>query len=184
MTPTEAETKLLAACREAEQWADVDGFPGYRISSHGRVLGRSGSVLVPSLSKSGGAHRKTPAGYWSVRLVATNGRYTTAKVHRLVALAFVPGYAPGLDVNHKDLNKLNNHASNLEWITHERNMRHWRETGPWFSHPLAKMTPEGVSEVRRRVAAGESIASLARAFGINKTTCRYIVIRKTWDHVA
>jgi hypothetical protein len=43
-------------------------------------------------------------------------------VHRLVAKAFVPGYQEGLDVNHKDCNRLNNIASNLEWMTRLENL--------------------------------------------------------------
>lgn len=37
------------------------------------------------------------------------------KVHRIVAKLFIPNYENKPYVNHKDLNKLNNHFSNLEW---------------------------------------------------------------------
>ena len=43
-------------------------------------------------------------------------------VHRLVAKAFVPGYFEGADVNHKDCNRQNNHADNLEWMTRRDNL--------------------------------------------------------------
>lgn len=39
------------------------------------------------------------------------------KVHRLIALAFVPNLYGLPEVNHKDENKHNNSASNLEWCT-------------------------------------------------------------------
>lgn len=53
-----------------------------------------------------------------------NPRQTVA-VHRLVALAFVPGYEEGLTVNHKDGNKRNNAIENLEWITAKANVAHY-----------------------------------------------------------
>lgn len=45
-------------------------------------------------------------------------------MHGLVARAFVPGYKEGLQVNHKDGNKTNNAATNLEWVTPKENTRH------------------------------------------------------------
>lgn len=45
-------------------------------------------------------------------------------VHRLVAKAFVPNPNNLSDVNHKDENKLNNNANNLEWLSHKDNMNY------------------------------------------------------------
>ena len=60
----------------------------------------------------------------------------TYKVHKLVCMAFHPieekiNYDDyeGLQVNHKDGNTLNNHASNLEWNTQSQNIAHAYETG-------------------------------------------------------
>lgn len=51
------------------------------------------------------------------------------KTHVAVALNFVDGYKDDLIVNHKDGNKLNNNASNLEWVTCRENTRHAYKTG-------------------------------------------------------
>lgn len=45
-------------------------------------------------------------------------------IHRLIARAFCDGFAPNKEVNHIDGNKLNNAASNLEWVDHNENLRH------------------------------------------------------------
>lgn len=50
------------------------------------------------------------------------------QLHRLVATVWL-GDHPGMEVNHKDGNKGNNAAENLEWVTHQDNDRHKHETG-------------------------------------------------------
>lgn len=50
----------------------------------------------------------------------------TYKVHRLVALSFVPRIEGKAQVNHIDENKANNKASNLEWVTQKENNNHGR----------------------------------------------------------
>lgn len=49
-------------------------------------------------------------------------------VHQAVASMFVHNPEPEVlkCVNHKDGNKLNNHYTNLEWVTHRQNYWHWR----------------------------------------------------------
>lgn len=50
-------------------------------------------------------------------------------------------------------------------------------------HPLSKMTEADVRVARARHANGESMNSLARAFGIAGSTMRAIIHRETWRHV-
>lgn len=60
--------------------------------------------------------------------LSRNGVRRYFLVHRLVAAAFVPE-VPGRDqVNHIDGDRLNNHASNLEWCTQSQNNLHARRT--------------------------------------------------------
>ena len=50
-------------------------------------------------------------------------KYIKAKVHRLVALAFVKGKTKEKRLAcHKDGNNQNNHWSNLKWATHRENV--------------------------------------------------------------
>ena len=98
-----------------EEWRDVRGFEGsYQVSNMGRVRGIKGKILSPS----------TYQGYKRVNLSDGNGKYKTIAVHRIVAMMFVEGYAEGLEVNHIDENPANNHADNLEWVTHAKNVVH------------------------------------------------------------
>lgn len=46
------------------------------------------------------------------------------KIHRLVALSFIPNPNKYLQVNHKDEYKLNNNVNNLEWCTAKYNINY------------------------------------------------------------
>lgn len=51
-------------------------------------------------------------------------------------------------------------------------------------HISAKLTADAVRDIRQRHATGASMAALAREFGLNPTSVRKVVLRKTWSHVA
>lgn len=86
-------------------------------------------------------------------------------VHQLVAQAFVPGWFEGAVVNHKDANKLNNHYTNLEWVTQKENVNKSYETSGIGAvrnylyyivvHPNKKKSPQlkGSTEVKRYIEA-------------------------------
>ena len=63
-------------------------------------------------------------GYARVRIKGK--RY---KIHRLVAETFIPNPEDKREVNHKDGNKLNNRADNLEWATRSENQKHAYKIG-------------------------------------------------------
>ena len=65
----------------------------------------------------------TPDGYLTVKL-SRDGEDRRKGVHVLVSRAFVDGYIEGMEVNHKDYNRSNNTFNNLEWVTHEENIKH------------------------------------------------------------
>jgi hypothetical protein len=71
-------------------------------------------------------------GYLRAKLTV-NGKNKKVYVHVLVATLFKPrtdDLSIQKEVNHKDGNKKNNHADNLEWITRSGNALHyWRVLG-------------------------------------------------------
>ena len=115
-----------------EIWKDIEGYEGiYQVSNLGRVRSldryytkphpRNG---VPTKYFKRGSIRTNHTlrnGYTNVMLKFEGGK-KNFMVHRLVAKAFVPGYFEGADVNHKDCNRQNNHADNLEWMTRRDNL--------------------------------------------------------------
>lgn len=73
--------------------------------------------------------------YMAVTL-SQNNKPFVKYVHRLVAEIYIPNPDNKAQVNHKDGNKLNNHVSNLEWVTVSENIQHMYDTGLKTYKPL------------------------------------------------
>lgn len=128
-----------------EEWRDIAGYEGlYQVSNLGRV--RSLDHIVKRnngkmLCKGRVLQPKAPTPYLGVML-SKNGKAHPARVHRLVAMAFVPN-PDGLPVvDHIDGNKTNNVASNLRWCTGGQNIRFASDMGLMKAVPYAQRTPE------------------------------------------
>lgn len=87
----------------------------YQVSNTGLVRNKfTGHVLAAAQDKKG---------YLKVRL-SLHDKKVSVRVHRMVAIAFIPNPENLPQVNHKDGNKKNNHVSNLEWASNYDNMQH------------------------------------------------------------
>ena len=105
-----------------EEWRSIPGLDAsYEVSNYGRV--RSvGGVVSCGLGRMRGYKSRilTPQvnnkGYLRICMC---GKYWL--IHKLVAQAFVPNPDNYPIVNHKDENRQNNCADNLEWCTYKYN---------------------------------------------------------------
>lgn len=111
-----------------EIWKEIEGYNGYyQISTYGRVKS------IPRKVKFGKNYRYTKAkilkprkhtgGYLAVCLDHKN-QY----IHRLVANAFIDNPNKFPQINHKDENKENNFAENLEWCDAKYNCNYGDHT--------------------------------------------------------
>ena len=125
--------------------------------------------------------------------VSINGR--PRDVHRLVAECFVPK-PPGenLEVNHKDGDKLNNRASNLEWTTHLENVRHAYRTGlitgaqiarnAAHPHPTMRtISKDTAAKIKRLICDGHPNCVIAEMLGVTGGVVSFIRSNATYKDV-
>lgn len=171
-----------------EVWKPCPDFElDYEVSSEGRVrriraATASGPVgLIMS-------QRKNECGYVFVCLRRHKERQKNVAVHRLVARAFLKEPPGGThEVNHINAVKHDNCLCNLEWVTPRENARHAISLGRWTNvrgsrHPAAKLDESRVSSIRTEHNQGHSICSLARKYGVTRSTIGRVVHKEHWRH--
>ena len=162
---------------QEEDWRPMDGFPGYSVSSLGRVRNDQTGVVRKLGSR---------AGYPCVTLRHADGDEQVVNIHHAVARAFLGPRPCGLYVCHRDGKKSNNTLDNLRYATPTENVAD-REihgnTAKGERNGLARLTATAVRDMRARHAGGETIYSLAAVFGVAETTASDAIHRRTWRHI-
>lgn len=128
------------------EWVDVSGYEDiYEVNIEGKVRNK----------KTGHVLREYDFGHvYNYVQLNKDGRMRKQYTHRLIAMHFIPNPSGYKQVNHKDLNKRNNHIDNLEWVTPKQNMRHAVENGAFdhvraISSATAKRTRKYRREIRK-----------------------------------
>ena len=107
--------------QDKEIWKRIEWSPQYEISSHGRLKSYKVDKANGRLIKL----KPDRKGYAKVEIDDhSEGRIRKVGIHQLVAQAFIPNPENKPCVNHIDENKLNNHVSNLNWMTVKENNNH------------------------------------------------------------
>lgn len=127
-----------------ENWKPLRNFEDvYEISDRGRIRSRprycatrggGRRLLAARVLRLNGRDRD---GYVIVRLIDARGKaFPSLKLHRLVAKHFCIGEsATRSTVNHIDMDKTHNDATNLEWLSNAENIRHAADNGAWTKVP-------------------------------------------------
>ena len=142
---------------EQEIWLDIKDYSGlYQVSNYGRVRscerivndrwGSGKKILPQTILKP----KLTQHGYHSVNLYK-NKKYKTKLVHRLVAEAFIPNPYNLPQVNHKDEDKTNNCAENLEWCDAKYNANYGTHIQRVAEHRRGKkMSPKAIRQTAKK----------------------------------
>jgi len=160
-----------------EIWKEIKDFEDYDVSNLGAVKNTSTKMISKINIKNG---------YSYVNLV-NNENKKTARVHRLVAKAFIVNddIINKTHVNHKDGNKLNNKVDNLEWMTPSEDIQHAIDNGLLESQarPVLQYSKKGdlIKEYASIIEASKetsiddgSICKVCKGNGVNKSAGGFI----------
>ena len=175
-----------------ETWKDIKGYEGcYQVSDLGRV-----KSLERMIQTGSNTYRRRE------RILSQGGNRTYLKVilcdnqdrkdytvHRLVALSFL-GNPPTKQhqVNHIDGNKLNNHVTNLEWVTVSYNNHHAWVTGlknqDGEKNPQAKLKNSDVLNIKQMLSSKNyTNRYIAKMYSVSEATICLIKTGKVWGHL-
>jgi hypothetical protein len=163
---------------EEQEWRPVRAGK-YEVTSDGLVRSAKTKRILKQNNSSG---------YWRVEM-CHRGRAVRENtgVHRLVADAFAPNPNFYNCVNHKDGNKLNNNADNLEWCTPAHNSQHAARMGLRDYSDIrgkrsgrALLTNQQVRDLREMRAGGSSIDMLAHLSGLTRSGLFQLLSGRTY----
>lgn len=171
-------------------WKPIQNFDDlYEISDEGLVRSvtrtirdnkqheytHKGKILKPNV---------LPNGYLVVYL-RKNGKTYPKYVHRLTAEAYLPNPNHLPIVNHKNGDKSNCKATNLEWSTYADNNQHVYDTGlhkRGEGHYKSMLTENMVREIRKNGKYAD-YETIGQQYGVSKATIRDVLLYRTWRHV-
>ena len=157
-----------------EVWRPVLGYEGlYLVSDLGRV--KSLDMYVRTKGEATALRKgriltqiRDELGYCKVTL-CKNGIHKDFKVHRIVAIVFVPNPVGYNIVNHKDRNPANNAASNLEWCDTAYNVTY--DGARARSSETRYKNKKGFKNVAQYDMAGNLIAIYDSTAAAARATC-------------
>jgi hypothetical protein len=140
-----------------EKYIIINEFDNYGISNLGNIKNiKNGKFLTPFLNKNG----------YLTYTFCQNGVKKTFRIHRLVALYFIPNPNNLPYVNHMDGDKTNNRVENLEWCTAKENDNHARKTG--LKNQEKPIIAENIET--KEIITFKSVTEAGAILGINKGT--------------
>jgi hypothetical protein len=162
-------------------------YPGYKVSDTGEVM--SFKKDKPRLL----AQNPDKDGYMCVTLFPDK-KYIKAKVHRLVAEAFVKGRTKLKKFAcHKDGNNQNNNYTNLKWATPRENVMDMAKHGTnirWWTPdncPTGKLTAKQVKKIKEKLRIDTTWgiqSKLARLYNVCPKTINDIKRGKNWKSIS
>lgn len=152
-------------------------YEGYTVFENGVILGRRGKPMVGV---------DNGRGYLIVSLYL-NKKTTTLAVHKLVAMCFVENPENLPEVDHIDGDKLNNHYSNLRWVTRGFNIEHAynlkARSAKGEDNARAIATEGIVHEICQLLQEGLMPAKI-RDMGYDYSLVRSVRMRKNWTYIS
>lgn len=166
-----------------EIWKPIKGYEGlYEVSNKGRVktldkffdwvddikIFHKGRIIKKCNDSDG----------YEIIGLTKNKIRKTAKVHRLVAQAFISNSKKKPHINHVDNNRKNNNVSNLEWVTPSENSAHMKNQKRARNQHFGKINTKMRADIRTYYYKICNKAEVARVFKISEGAVRLILKEK------
>lgn len=154
----------------------IEEFPDYSITEDGRVF-----------KNDTGQERKRQTnidGYWVVNLTK-DGKNYHRRCARMVGLTYLQEtYKKGFVINHKDFDRKNDHASNLEWVSIGDNNRHSVDGQPHLHTRGSEYSEEFIRNVCSMIQNGVRNVDIRKQTGISKDALLTIRCGASWVWVS
>ncbi len=127
-------------------------------------------------------------GYYKLTMYHNRKKFDM-KVHRLVAICFIPNPNDLPMVEHLDDNKLNNHVSNLEWVTDRENKNRAIKSGLFprgENNHKSKLTEQDIIWIKKHYVKRHpnyNSEKLSQKFNVSRQTICRIVNNQLWKHL-
>jgi len=158
----------------------------YFISNQGRLKS------VDKSSDSERVMKSTPTGkgYPKVSL-KLDGGHESVYIHKVVAENFVtPESEDRVFIIHKDYDRSNNRANNLEWVTEDGQKDYIKRRSVVYDYKKSKgggyfkLTAAQVALIKKALLTGKTRKKmLAKRFGVTSTQIKRIERGENWAHV-
>ena len=155
----------------------------YEVSSFGRIrrIYPWSNTFIGKILKP----QRDSGGYLHVGL-SVNGTVKTVLVHQLVAESFIGPRPEGLIINHKDGNKYNNYADNLEYLSYLDNSRHAVRLGlvaKGEQIAQSKLKAKEVITIKGMLSVGINSRIIAKMFSVTPQAIMLIKHRINWKWI-
>lgn len=167
------ESWIVRTKQKENDWRDIPNFPEYKVNTFGQIKSfkryPEGKLISPYTDKDG----------YLCASLRQNGTSKAIKIHRAVAMAFIPNPNNLPQVNHKNCHKKDNEVCNLEWVSNTENQRH-----AWMNdRKTIKLKVEDVKLIKKLLKEGRSNTEIANNFGVDQTLISSIKTGKIWKEV-
>ena len=149
-----------------EIWKNIEDYPDYMISNLGRVKSLERIIIrcdnkIQTIKEKILKPSKDYKGYYNI--ILSNTKRKGFKIHRLVAIAFLPNPNNLPQVNHRNEDKTDNRVENLEWCTNTYNINYGTRTEK-TQKPVLQFTLDG-----EFIRKWDSAKDVERELGFNSS---------------
>lgn len=162
-----------------EKWKTIPIIPKYEASTLGRIR----NIRTQRILKFSNIRR----GYKIFKAYYPDGSCRNMTVHKAVGTTFVGNPQKLPQINHKDGDKSNNKADNIEWCTCAGNIKHAFKTGlrpkKYRIKYRAKITPTMVRRIKMALLTGMRQNEVVNIFKVSKSTVEGIQNGSRWSKI-